>query len=234
MTNDYKTDKNKPPLLDALRPFAPALVALARMMDDMQHKHRLAGATDPFSAWKKLPRAKNRLANGLARHVVENDPWALNTADALAGKDAHLHATHGLFNLLGALTVHLEDNAKACCGAADAKADDFALTPDGRQLADVGISAATGTGAAVRKVWPNGYCGACDTTRLERAHGVGWTVCEHHAQEDATKKPIHGPAGADWREPSRCGERGPQDWLTCMLAPGHEGSHQDGAYVWGP
>jgi len=109
--NDYKTDVGKAPLLDALRPFAPALLALARMMDDMQHKHRLAGAADPFNEWRQLPEVRKRLGNGLLRHVVGHDPWSPNTADALPGKEPHLHAVHGLFNLLGAITAHLETTA---------------------------------------------------------------------------------------------------------------------------
>jgi hypothetical protein len=143
VANNYKTDKGKPPLLDALRPFAPALVALAAMMEDMKHKHRLAGAKDPFNEWRQLPDVQARLGNGLARHMIEHDPWSLNVADALQGTPGHLHATHALFNLLGALTKHLEagtftathtgsvdfprspedmtDRAVAmCCGAPDA------------------------------------------------------------------------------------------------------------------
>lgn len=118
--NNYKQDADKAPLMDALLPFAPALFALARMMDDMQHKHRLAGSADPFQQWKQLPQAKKRMANGLARHLLEHGPWTLNEADAYQGR-AHLHATHALFNLLGALTIHLEDNAVACCPAPDAR-----------------------------------------------------------------------------------------------------------------
>jgi hypothetical protein len=120
MANDYKQDKGKAPLLDALLPFAPALMALARMMDDMQHRHRLAGSSDPFNQWKQLPQAKKRMANGMARHILEHGPWTFNKADALPGTEGHLHVTHALFNLLGALTLHLEDNQEACCAAPDA------------------------------------------------------------------------------------------------------------------
>lgn len=192
MTNDYKTDKNKPPLLDALRPFAPALVALARMMDDMQHKHRLAGAKDPFSEWKQLPDAKRRMANGMTRHLIEHGPWTLNTDDALAGKDAHLHATHALFNLLGALTVHLEDNAKACCEAPDA-AQEFLLTPDCHQRGhDGGPGRCTSWHTETQKLCTlyHGHDGQ---------HSIAGDFPPYFPP------PIHGPAGADWREPPQPG-----------------------------
>lgn len=223
MTNDYKTDKNKPPLLDAMRPFAPALVALARMMDDMQHKHRLAGAKDPFSEWKQLPDAKRRMANGMARHLIEHGPWTLNTADALAGKDAHLHATHALFNLLGALTVHLEDNAKACCAAPDAThvpaADTLppcqcghsrhAHTRSGGDCLedcscdkfeptakpDVGTFTATVTGVSEAQ--------RCDSWHTE--DGARCALPKGHAGRHNLTAPIHGPAGADWRETAQTG-----------------------------
>lgn len=119
MTDDYKNDADKPPLLDALLPFYPALMALAAMMEDMKHKHRLAGAMDPFNEWRKLPQAKKRLANGNMRHMLAG-PWTPNVEDAVPGRKPHLHATHALFGLLASLTIHQEDNAQACCGAADA------------------------------------------------------------------------------------------------------------------
>lgn len=118
MANDYKQDAGKVPLLSALQPFAPALYALARMMDDMQHKHRLAGSTDPFNQWAQLPAAKARMAQALERHLLPEEEgatlWSVNVKDG-----THLHATHGLFNLLGALTLHIRDNADKCCGAPD-------------------------------------------------------------------------------------------------------------------
>lgn len=120
MANDYKKDEGKPPLLDALQPFYPALLALAAMMEDMKHKHQLAGAVDPFNEWRQLPAVKNRLGNALARHTL-GGLWKPNEADRVPGRQAHLHATHALFDLLGALTTHLEDNAAACCPAPDAK-----------------------------------------------------------------------------------------------------------------
>lgn len=106
MVNDYKTDAGKVPLLDALQPFMPALYALARMMDDMQHKHRLAGAANPFMEWAQLPAAQQRMSRALVRHILPEEAgvtlWSVNTKDG-----THLHATHGLFNLLGALSLHL-------------------------------------------------------------------------------------------------------------------------------
>ncbi len=162
---DYKRDAGKPPLLDALLPFGPALMALAAMMDDMQHRHRLAGASNPFAEWKNLPEAKRRMGNGLARHLLEHGPWTVNKADALPGTDGHLHAVHGLFNLLGAITMHLEDNKAACCGAADAAVLDGQLP----------------------------YCQGC-----------GADLGGRHAPHcPIAARPLHGPAGADWRENTR-------------------------------
>jgi hypothetical protein len=110
VANDYKKDEAKAPLLAALQPFVPALYALARMMDDMQHKHRLAGSTDPFNQWAQLPEAKARMAQALERHLLpeEGTLWDVNAKDG-----THLHATHGLFNLLGSLTLHLRELAAA-------------------------------------------------------------------------------------------------------------------------
>lgn len=101
VTNDYKNDADKAPVLDALLPFYPALEALARMMVDSAKKHKIEGAEDPFQQWKQLPDAKKRLANAAARHFLKG-PWQ---ADAESG---HLHATHALFGVLASLTLHLE------------------------------------------------------------------------------------------------------------------------------
>jgi hypothetical protein len=140
--NDYKKDDGKAPVLDALTPFYPALEALARCMDDMQHKHKLTGSVDPFNQWKQLPQAKVRLANAAARHLLRG-PWKINTADG-----SHTHAVHALFGLLASITIHEEDNQDTCCAAPDAQVVETAA--NGR-----------------RKFWP--------------------------------MEPIHGPAGADWR-----------------------------------
>lgn len=115
MTNDYKTDAGKPPVLEALEPFYPALKGLARMMADMAVKHRLQGAKDPFSEWKQLPEAKRRLKRAMGSHVLQGI-FKTNHEDG-----THLHGYHALFNLLGALTIHEEDNAETCCGAPDAR-----------------------------------------------------------------------------------------------------------------
>lgn len=107
--NNYKKDEGKAPLLSALQPFAPALYALARMMDDMKHKHRLAGSSDPFNQWAQLPGAKGRMEQAMERHLLpeEGTLWSVNEKDG-----GHLHATHGLFNLLGSLTLHLREQAR--------------------------------------------------------------------------------------------------------------------------
>lgn len=106
MANDYKQDVGKVPLLAALQPFAPALYALARMMDDMKAKHQLQGSADPFNEWSQLPAAKYRMEQALERHLLpeEGTLWDVNTKDG-----SHLHAVHGLFNLLGAITLHLRE-----------------------------------------------------------------------------------------------------------------------------
>lgn len=122
MTNDYKKDQNKPPVLDALVPFYPALRELARCMDAMQHKHRLHGAKDPFNEWRQLPQAKKRLMNAAAGHLLQG-PWKINTQDG-----EFCHAVHALFGVLAGLTIHMEDNAPACCASPEAKA--VANAPD--------------------------------------------------------------------------------------------------------
>jgi hypothetical protein len=138
MTNDYKKDAGKPPVLDALLPFYPALEALAAMMVDAAKAHKIEGATDPFNEWRQLPQAKKRLANAAARHLLKG-PWKQD--DVLP----HPHAVLALFNLLASITIHAEDNAAHCCTAPDS-----------------------------RPVRP--------------------------AERTQTRSPLHGPAGADWRE----------------------------------
>jgi hypothetical protein len=105
VANDYKTDQGKPPLLDALLPFYPALARLALMMQDAAEVHRLQGAVDPFNQWRQLPDAKRRLANAGARHLLKG-PWVHD--DVL--KD-HPHAALALFNILASLTLHEEEQA---------------------------------------------------------------------------------------------------------------------------
>jgi hypothetical protein len=100
--NDYKKDQDKPPVLDALLPFYPALEALARMMVDSAEKHKIAGSDDPFNQWRQLPNAKARLANAAARHILKG-PWATDP------DSGHLHAAHALFGLLASLTLHIEE-----------------------------------------------------------------------------------------------------------------------------
>lgn len=101
MTHDYKKDADKPPVLDALVPFYPALEALARLMVDSAEKHKLKGAKDPFSEWRNLPSAQQRLANAGVRHSLKG-PW---TVDPESG---HVHQAHNLFNVLASLTLHEE------------------------------------------------------------------------------------------------------------------------------
>jgi hypothetical protein len=109
VANDYKQDGGKVPLLAALQPFAPALYALARMMEDMKAKHQLQGSADPFNEWAQLPEAKYRMAQAMERHLLPEDCtlWDVNHKDG-----GHLHATHGLFNLLGALTLHIRGSLR--------------------------------------------------------------------------------------------------------------------------
>ncbi len=99
--NDYKKDADKAPVLDALLPFYPALEALARMMVDSAVRHKIEGADDPFNQWRQLPDAKKRLANAAGRHILKG-PWTLDP------ESGHLHATHALFGILSALTLHQE------------------------------------------------------------------------------------------------------------------------------
>ncbi len=118
MTNDYKPDAGKPPVLDAVHiPFRRALLAVARMAMEMAAKHALEGAKDPFQEWRHLPDARRRLSNAAARHG--DCPWTVNTADG-----AHMHAVHALWGWLAAVELWEEEqeklDAKACCGAPDA------------------------------------------------------------------------------------------------------------------
>lgn len=99
---DYKKDQDKPPMLDALVPFYPALEWLARMMEDAKKAHKLEGAEDPFNEWRKLPDAKRRLSQAWARHVLKG-PWTMDD------KLPHPHAVLALFNNLAALTLHAEE-----------------------------------------------------------------------------------------------------------------------------
>jgi hypothetical protein len=99
--NDYKKDQGKPPVLDALLPFYPALEALARMMVDSAEKHKIAGSDDPFNQWRQLPNAKVRLANAAGRHILKG-PWKIDP------DSGHAHMAHALFGVLASLTLHQE------------------------------------------------------------------------------------------------------------------------------
>lgn len=102
--NDYKQDADKPPLMQAVFvPFGKTLLALAAMMEDMKHKHKLEGAKDPFQEWRQLPGGKWRLADAGARHGVVA-PFGVNEAD---GK--HLHILHGIWCWMAAYEKHLEE-----------------------------------------------------------------------------------------------------------------------------
>ncbi len=103
VVNDYKQDQGKPPMLEALLPFYPALRALAAMMNDMKAKHKLEGAKDPFNEWRQLPNAKARLMNAAGGHLLQG-PWKINEKDG-----NHLHAVHALFGLLAGITIHVEE-----------------------------------------------------------------------------------------------------------------------------
>ncbi len=122
--NDYKKDQDKPPMLDALVPFYPALRALAAMMSDMKAKHKLEGAKDPFNEWRQLPNAKARLMNAAGGHLLQG-PWKVNEKDG-----NHLHAVHALFGLLAGITIHVEENkpaTKAVWVVWDPTTDDYCL-----------------------------------------------------------------------------------------------------------
>jgi hypothetical protein len=101
--NNYKVDSDKPPLMRAvLIPFGKTLLALAAMMEDMKHKHKLAGAKDPFQEWRQLPDAKWRCADAGARHSTT--PFAINHTDG-----EHLHILHAIWGLMAAHEKHLEE-----------------------------------------------------------------------------------------------------------------------------
>lgn len=101
--NDYKQDVGKPPLMEAvLIPFGKTLLDLAAMMEDMKHKHKLAGAADPFQEWRKLPGGKWRWANGGARHATT--PYEVNTEDG-----THLHILHAIWGLMASYELHLQE-----------------------------------------------------------------------------------------------------------------------------
>lgn len=174
MANDYKKDAGKAPLLAALQPFAPALYALARMMEDMKAKHELGGSRDPFNEWAQLPGAKGRMAQAMERHLLPEDCtlWDVNTKDG-----QHLHATHGLFNLLGALTLHLRQQP------AIAAQDGLRTKAVGCMRIDCGQTHAHIAGADLSHV-------------LERAR----IELQLQGERPASPELIHGPAGADWRE----------------------------------
>jgi hypothetical protein len=104
--NDYKSDSDKPPLMQAvLIPFGKTLLAVAAMMEDMKHKHKLEGAKDPFQEWRQLPNAKWRLANAGARHATT--PFAVNTKDG-----THLHIVHAIWGLMAAHEKYLEEDGQ--------------------------------------------------------------------------------------------------------------------------
>jgi len=214
VANDYKQDVGKVPLLAALKPFAPALWALARMMDDMQHKHRLAGSSDPFNQWAQLPDAKRRMEGAMGRHLVPEEEgatlWSVNTKDG-----SHLHITHALFNLLGALTLHIRDNAERCCAAPDAS--------------EWEAKAAEDSGSPVRNCF--------------HACGLSDGYCSDCGRQVTPKTPLHAPAGADWRESTpkqpgkpvvdvpRCLGLSP-DGVRCKRDRDHPGYHVAGFKAW--
>ncbi len=103
--NDYKQDADKPPLMQAVFvPFGKTLLALAAMMEDMKHKHKLEGAKDPFQEWRQLPGAKWRWADAGARHAVK-PPFSINTDD---GRWPHI--LHAIWSLMAAYEKHLEES----------------------------------------------------------------------------------------------------------------------------
>lgn len=229
MANDYKTDQGKPPLLDALLPFYPALARLALMMQDAAEVHRLKGAVDPFNQWRQLPDAKRRLANAGARHLLKG-PWVND--EVLKG---HPHAALALFNVLASLTLHEEEQAAKgreaviarelaahraallpvdmCCGAPDARPLNHGVNPEVcRHLG--GITA--------------GHCVDCGRELLGQRLEERATV-ELALQGEFPAPGIQGPAGADWREhhqvAPRCQTMAGLGADQCLLAAGHPGAH---------
>lgn len=212
MANNYKTDAGKPPLLDALVPFYPALRRLALMMVDAAKAHKLNGAKDPFNEWRQLPDAKRRLANAGVRHMLKG-PWKHD--DVLVN---HPHAALALFNVLASLTLHEEEGYEA-----DAKAEealgigvpDFSDSPE--QMAQ-----------RARELADSLYCKNCSHPLKEHDAGFCYVPgCSCPVRQEV--KPVHVPAGADWREkPSRC-----DSWAfvkskhhECRRDKGHKGLHE--------
>jgi hypothetical protein len=236
VVNDYKQDTGKVPLLAALQPFTPALWALARMMDDMQHKHRLAGSSDPFNQWAQLPDAKRRMSAAMLRHLLPEDEgvtlWSVNTKDG-----SHLHITHALFNI--------RDNTDRCCQAPDAREWEAKAAeasgaphqpartlehPDTRELRQLRAAALALYNAGRWKLPnPDG-----DHTQWTEVAQAGMWM----ALRDALGLPPGtATAGADWREAAstapRCAELSP--WgVRCTRDADHKGRHETNAGTeWG-
>jgi hypothetical protein len=144
VANDYKPDKDKPPVMDAvLIPYRRSILAIASMKADMAVKHKLMGAKDPYLEWMQLPNGKRRLANAGARHALQ--PWAVNTKDG-----RHLHITHAIVGLLMALELHLLEQEQR-----EAK-----LLPADQDLANVGCQHLCGL--------VDGHCVDCMTQVLPK------------------------------------------------------------------
>lgn len=236
MTNNYKQDGDKPPVMDAVFiPYCRTLLAIASMMQDMKVKHQLLGAKNPFQEWRQLPDAKRRLANAGARHALQ--PWAHNTKDALPGTAGHLHILHAIWGLMSAYEMHAEDMDKVVAMVtppARSELEQAALElyyygrwelpgrapePQDAVLWErlrnaLGLPPGT---TATPKPLPTldnackhlggivaGTCVDCHETLIpvQRADMLHERArIELHLQGERQASPLHGPAGADWREP---------------------------------
>lgn len=231
MTNDYKKDDGKPPVLDAvLIPFRRTLLAVAAMAEDMRAKHQLAGSNDPYQEWRQLPDGKSRLSNAGARHAM--NPWAVNTRDG-----QHLHIMHAIWGLMAAYEKHLSD-------ADELEAMEPALSDVYADGEPVPADAPVCCGAADAKPLPM----LCSSWHAATDQSCTLTVGHEGGHVFAEAAPVHGPAGADWRE--RLGTRyivKPGDCKVfpvcgainrlggihyCALPLDHRGDHRDGIYGW--
>lgn len=183
MANDYKVTAGKPPVVSAVFiPFRRTLLAIAAMMERQAIRHKLQGATDPYQEWRQLPNAQTVLLEAFGRHAL--DPWGLNTKDAVGDHPGDLHLLHALWGLMAAHEKYLD--------AQDSKGREAVLA---RELA--------AHRAALFPPDQDLCCGAPDAQAAHVCGGKGFGLrpddyCEACYREPPT--PIHGPAGADWRE----------------------------------
>jgi hypothetical protein len=208
VANNYKTDTGKAPVVSAIFiPFGRTLLALAEMMERQKIRHKLQGAKDPFQEWRQLPEGKDRLVNAGGRHSL--DPWTPNAKDRVGDHPGDLHILHAIWGLMAAHEKHLEelDQAKSAKGReaviarelAEHRAALFPADPccDAPDAVSLGRKDALEERAKV-ELWLQG----------ERQAGCQCVngTCEYCTGGGRT--PIHGPAGADWREKHPPGQAG--------------------------